>query len=62
MNAHVKRQHPDMDKPKGFTRNLPNNGVGASLFTPTKTEGLYTDPTKWLHQSYYYPKRVKFFV
>ena len=46
MNAHVKRQHPDVDLPKGFTRNLrssytdlPNNGVRAS-----KTEGLYTDP------------------
>ena len=53
MNAHVKIQHPDMDIPKGFTRNLricktislssfpdlPNNGVRAS-----KTEGLYTDP------------------
>ena len=22
MNAHVKRQHPDVDMPKGFTRNL----------------------------------------
>ena len=22
MNAHVKRQHPDVDIPKGFTRNL----------------------------------------
>ena len=54
MNAHVKRQHPDVDIPKGFTRNLrkcratslssytdlPNNGVRASLVTPTKTEGL----------------------
>ena len=39
MNAHVKRQHPDVDIPKGLTRNLPNNGVRAS-----KTEGLYTDP------------------
>ena len=36
MNAHVKRQHPDVDIPKGFTRNLPNNGVGVSLVTPTK--------------------------
>ena len=39
MNAHVIRQHPDVDIPKGFTTNLPNNWVGAS-----KTEGLYTDP------------------
>ena len=39
LNAHVKRQHPDVDIPKGFTRNFPNNGVRAS-----KTEGLYTDP------------------
>ena len=45
MNAHVKRQHPDVDIPKGFTRNLrsdytdlPNNGVRASLVTPTKTK------------------------
>ena len=44
MNAHVKRQHPDVDIPKGFTRNLPNNGLGASFVTPTKTEGLYADP------------------
>ena len=43
MNAHVKRQHPDMDIPKRLTRNLPKNGVRASLVTPTKTEGLYTD-------------------
>ena len=33
-----------MDIPKGFTRNLPNNGVGVSLVTPTKTADLYTDP------------------
>ena len=39
MNAHVKRQHPDVDIPKGFNRNLPNNWLRAS-----KTEGLYTDP------------------
>ena len=39
MNAHVKRQHPEVDTPKEFNRNLPNNGVRAS-----KTEGLYTDP------------------
>ena len=25
MNAHVKRQHPDVDIPKGFTRNLTPN-------------------------------------
>ena len=44
MNAHVKRQRPDVDIIKGFTRNLSNNGVGVSLVTPTETEGLYTDP------------------
>ena len=44
MNAHVKRQQPNVDIPKGFTRKLPNNGVSAGLVTPTKTEGLYTDP------------------
>ena len=44
INAHVKRKHPDVEITKGFTRNLPNNGVRASLVTPTKTEGLYADP------------------
>ena len=27
MNAHVKRQHPDVDIPKGFTRNLRTDEV-----------------------------------
>ena len=27
MNAHVKRQHPDVDIPKGFTRNLNPNPI-----------------------------------
>ena len=44
MKDHVKRQHPDVDIPKGFTRHLPDNGVRANLVTPTKTEGLYSDP------------------
>ena len=27
MNAHVKRQHPDVDIPKGFTRNLRSSPI-----------------------------------
>ena len=38
MNAHVKRQHPDVDIPKGFTGNLQSSWG-------TKTEGPYTDLT-----------------
>ena len=38
MNAHVKRQHPDVDIPKGITRNLRSSWG-------TKTEGPYTDLT-----------------
>ena len=38
MNAQVKRQHPDVDIPKGFTRNLRRSWG-------TKTEGPYADLT-----------------
>ena len=38
LNAHVKRQHPDVDIPIGFTRNLRSSWG-------TKTEGPYTDLT-----------------
>ena len=46
MNAHVKRQHPDVDIPKGFTRNLRTDFVrGKPSSWGTKTEGPYTDLT-----------------
>ena len=38
MNAHVKRQHPDVDIPKGFAGNLRSSWG-------TKTKGPYTDLT-----------------
>ena len=42
MNAHVKRQHPDVDIPKGFTRNLPNNGVGGKpCYTNQDRRSIY---------------------
>ena len=46
MNAHVKRQHPYVDIPKGFTRNLRTDEVrGKPRSWGTKTEGPYTDLT-----------------
>ena len=46
MNAHVKRQHPDVDIPKGFTRNLRTDEVrGKPSRWGTKTEGPNTDIT-----------------
>ena len=44
IRAHVKKQHPDVDIPKGFIRNLPTDEVhGKSSSWGTKTEGPYTD-------------------
>ena len=40
MNAHVKRQHPDVDIPKGFTRNLRSSYTD---LTPNPRSG-YTNP------------------
>ena len=54
MNAHVKRQHPDVDIPKGFPRNLRTDEVrGKPSSWGTKIEGPYTDLTpKFCHISY----------
>ena len=43
MNAHVKRQHPEVEIPKRFTRNLRSSWG-------TKTEGSYTDLTPPIHE------------
>ena len=44
IRAHVKKQHPDVDIPKGFSRNLRSDEVrGKPSSWGTKTEGPYTD-------------------
>ena len=51
IRAHVKKQHPGVELTKGFSRNLgtddvrgkPSSWGRASLVSPTKTEGPYTD-------------------
>ena len=44
IRAHVKKQHPDVELPKGFSRNLRTDEVHVKPSSwGTKTEGPYTD-------------------
>ena len=47
MNAHVKRQHPDVDIPKGFTRNL------RSSHTDLTTNPIITQNEESCSSKYY---------
>ena len=44
IRAHVKKQHPNVDIPRGFSRNLRTDEIhGKPSSWGTKTEGPYTD-------------------